>query len=343
MKKIILFCLLSFSLIANAYDPKAVNLDNLIAMQLNNFRVLPSALSKQFNGHGAYSSASATPAFCFGSDTAGTDSTIRLGLQGQRSTAGVTPANSQVRGVSYNPNSDTLFAFGTVSPGSTGFVLYGTDCVTWSTGTWSGTGYGRAGASSPTMNVIVGGNGTGCAISYSSAGVTWTAATIGGTGCGGSVGNLFNVIWNGTRFVATGNEIYATSTDGITWTVGSLPTGSWSGLVWDGKRFVTNKGPTTSQFATSTNGSTWTVLSQVHTMEPCRGNSFIWTGKYYFCATFDFSGKNAVYSTDLFTWKSITLPAGSLLSAATDGIRVVGIPASPVSATDTFVISMGLF
>lgn len=342
MKKILLFTLLTFSIIANAYDPNAVNFKNLIDNQMNNFRVVPSASSKQFTGKGAYSSANTSPAFCFGSDIAGTDATIRAGYQGQKPAVGTTPANSQVRGVHYNTATNTFMAYGTVSPGTTGFILYGTDCVTWTTGTWSATGFGRAGASSASMNVIVGTNATGCAISYSAGGVTWTAATITSSGCGGSVGSLFNVVWNGTRFVATGQTIYATSTDGITWTVGSMPAGTWTGLVWDGARFVTSKGSSDSQFATSPDGVNWTVSPIVHSIGGCQGNSFIWTGKYYFCGTLNLAGKSAAYSTDLINWKTIDLPASSIIGSATDGVRIIGVNSSPSVATDTFVLSQGL-
>lgn len=344
MKKYILVLLSIFSLSIYAYDPGAVNLNNLIDVQMNNWRMISSSSSKQFGGRGAYNSSSTGQKFhCFGSETAGTDSTIAVSYQGQKSFVGTTPSNSQVRGTSYNPNSNTFFAFGTVSPGSTGFVLYGTDCVSWSTGTWSGTGFGRAGASSPTMNVIVGGNGSGCSISYSAAGVTWTASTITSSGCGGSVGELFNVVWTGTKFVATGFEIYGTSTDGITWTIGNLPTGTWKGLVWDGSKLITVKGASDSQFAVSTDGITWTVQSQVHSIGGCQAGSFIWTGKIYFCGTLNLTGKNAAYSTDLFNWKTIALPVGSLAGVSTDGIRIIGVNSAPVTATDTFIISNGLF
>lgn len=344
MKKLLSSALILLSLTAEAYTPKQANTDQLRDMQMNNFRIVPSASSKQFGGKGAYSSASTSPAFCFGSDTAGTDSTIRAGYQGQKSTVGTTPANSQVRGVSYNSTSNTLFAFGTVSPGSTGFVLYGTDCVTWSTGTWSGSGYGRAGASSPTMNVIVGGSNVGadCNISYSVAGATWTAATITGSACVGA-GELFNVIWNGTKFVATGFSKYATSTDGITWTVGNLPTGSWKGLTWNGSKFAIVKGTSDSQFATSTDGVTWTTLGQVHDIGGCSSTSFIWNGKFYFCSTLNKAGVNAAYSEDLINWKTVALPAGYIVGAASDGVRIIGVNSAPVTATDTFVLSMGSF
>lgn len=337
--------MISFSLIAHAYDPAAVNFKNLLDVQMNNWRMISSASSKQFGGKAPYVPASTGGFFCFGSDTAGTDSTIRVGYQGQKSFVGTTPANSQVRGTSYNSTSNTLFAFGTVSPGSTGFVLYGTDCVTWTTGTWSGTGYGRAGASSPTMNVIVGGiSGAGCSISYSAAGVTWTAATMTGTSCtGGGGGEFFDVVWNGTRFVATGFSKYATSTDGINWSVGTLPTGSWKGLVWDGTRFITSKGTGDAQFAVSTNGSTWTTLTGVYTIGDIVGSTFIWTGKYYFGSTLNLAGKRAAYSTDLINWKTVDLPASSLAGVGTDGIRIIGVNNAPVTATDTFVLSQSLY
>lgn len=325
-----------------AYNPRAATVDNVAAVQMNSFRMISSSSSKQFGGRGAYVPSNTGSFFCFGSESSGTDSTIRLGYQGQKSFIGTTPSNSQVRGVSYNSNSNTLFAFGTVSPGSTGFVLYGTDCVTWSTGTWSGSGFGRAGASNPGMNVIVGSNGSGgCSISYSVAGVNWTAATIASSGCSGSVGELFSVVWNGTKFVAIGFNIYATSTDGINWNVGSMPAGTWSGLIWDGSKFITKKGTSDTQFATSTNGTTWTVLSQVHNIGGCIGNTLLYTGRYYFCGTLNLAGKSAAYSPDLTTWKTVELPAGSIVGASTDGIRIVGVNSAPVTATDTFIVSPG--
>lgn len=344
MKKIILFSLMIFSVIAHAYDPGAVSFKNLLDVQMNNWRMIPSVSSKQYGGKGAYVPSTNGPFWCFGSSVAGTDSTIRVGYLGQKSFVGTTPTNAEVRGTSYNSTSNTLFAFGTISGGA-GFVLYGTDCVSWTTGTWSGTGYGRAGASNSTVNVIVGGvSGAGCSINYSAAGVTWTAATMTGTTCtGAGGGEFFDVIWNGTKFVATGFNKYATSTNGINWVVGALPTGSWTGLVWDGKRFITSKGTGDVQFATSTDGVTWTVLPGVYTIGNFTGNTFIWNGKYYFSSTLNLAGKRAAYSTDLYNWKTIDLPAGSLAGVGYDGIRIIGINSAPVTATDTFVLSNGLY
>lgn len=342
MKKLILCILISMSLSAQAYDPKAVNFSNLIDNQMNGFRIVPSASSKQYGGKGVYNYSNSDPAFCFGSSIAGTDSTIRSGYQGQKSTVGTTPANSQVHGVSYNPTSDIIFAFGSVSPGVTGFILYGTNCTTWSTGTWSGVGFGRAGASSPSINVIVGDDGTGCAISYSIAGTTWTAATIASSGCAGSVGGLNNVVWSGTKFVATGQSIYATSADGINWTVGSLPAGTWKGLIWDNSKFITAKGVLDTQFATSTNGTTWAVNPTVYSFGGINSDSFIWNGKYYISGILTAGPKNFAYSTDSYKWKTVILPAGGLNGAASDGIRVIGVNAAPVTATDTFILSDAL-
>lgn len=69
--------------------------------------------------------------------------------------------------------------------------------------------------------------------------------------------------WNGTYFLAIYENSFAKSTDGITWTTGTLPTasgvGSWTPMItWSGTKWLCTRGNHLGTVSTSTDGTTWT-------------------------------------------------------------------------------------
>lgn len=75
---------------------------------------------------------------------------------------------------------------------------------------------------------------------------------------------LYSVIWDGSRFVAAGDKIIATSPDGVSWTTLSTPSTFFYSMIYDGTRYVavgTNGG--TGIIQTSTDGITWTTVNSV--------------------------------------------------------------------------------
>ena len=195
-------------------------------------------------------------------------------------------AKYQMWGVTTN-SSGTLVATGYGDFGVTGTLAIqssSTNGTTWTTptnvnGTTTFSMMRRAGCNTSGRFIIVGrGAGGPPASSYSDNGTSWTTpANIGSIN-----GTLFNVVCSSSgRWVAVGSTnlngsngiaIYATSTDGVTWSSGYMNTSSSYGDMWgvavdkNGKFVaVGNSTYPTNQavYSTSTDGSTWTTLAAV--------------------------------------------------------------------------------
>jgi hypothetical protein len=118
--------------------------------------------------------------------------------------------------------------------------------------------------------------------------------------------------------VGLGSNRAVSSTDGISWTLRTLPgVRSWGGLAYgNGAYVVTTIGSTLG--AISTNGTTW-----ANTTLPANARWRLTYGRGYFLATSE-STTNAATSEDGITWTSRT--AGNLYAATTSGAGVyVGI------------------
>lgn len=220
-------------------------------------------------------------------------------------------------GVNWSPATGTTFSTGGlgldwsgsrwVAVGSgTNAILTSLDGITWTaTGITTPTFVfqGNSVKWNGRIWVAVGYNSTGNPhIYYSYDGLTWVGASgtfFDGYGSG--------VDWNGSRWVAVGNDsgdnVVATSTDGITWTQSGI-TGSFTGVnaldvVWNGKMWVmTGLGTTT--FYYSTDGLTW--LAGSGTMFSSYGSGLAWNGlKWVAVGT---TTNSILTSTDGINWSS---------------------------------------
>ena len=164
-----------------------------------------------------------------------------------------------------------------------GYVFYSTDGVAWTSEQPGGLGSARLSgvASSGTVRVAVGYDNamTPAALIYTSNNRgAWTRVTA-PTGFAPS-----DVTWNGSVFVIVGSSAplqvgvtpkIATSSDGQTWTLQTLPSAIASssyqlvGVNWDGTRFIALGSPyalvSERLILTSTDGVTWAVDQQIAT------------------------------------------------------------------------------
>ena len=155
-------------------------------------------------------------------------------------------------------------------------------------------------------------------IAYSPDGVTWTTATTTFT-------EVFSIVWNGTTFVAMGNDATTNlkySSNGITWTDATAPLLSLTGnstnsiLAWSGKMFVAIQAGTlltsAGRILYSTNGISWTAA----TTTPVYPTSVTWDGVRFFiiCGTNgSASTSNNIFSSfDGITWTSATVSLNSI-------------------------------
>lgn len=151
-------------------------------------------------------------------------------------------------------------------------------------------------------------------------GMNWSGPTSGVL----ATDSLFDISWNGSLFVATGNEGIApynafvlTSPDGMTWTRIVLPWYAGIGrLIWNGSKFV-GIGP--QAIVTSIDGLTWDVV-QI----PYRGGWFdlTWTGSQFVAVGSD---SNVYVSPDGVEWTETRSPSGFYGAITSDGSKVVTI------------------
>jgi hypothetical protein len=187
------------------------------------------------------------------------------------------------------------------------------------------------------------------------AGDTWSAA-----GISGLSGTYYGVTSRGTLYCAVGNNVCATSPDGLTWTPRTIPAGMYRAVVWTGSQFVAvgagvcatspdgttwtaRTFPATSGFglawngstlvavgnggfcATSPDGVTWTLRASLGTTH----YAVVWTGSL-FVAVGGAGGVAAACSTspDGVTWTARTVPSSSgksLYSVAWSGSALAAV------------------
>ena len=133
-------------------------------------------------------------------------------------------------------------------------------------------------------------------VASSADGITWTSQP-------DFPGNpeTLAILYAAGRFVVVGNNFAAVSTDGMTWTTGSL-TGNdyWDNLTFGNGKYVAVSNASTNSFATSTDGLNWTV-------QPF--GSGRWFGLTYANNEFIAVGLNgAATSADGQSWTSLSLP-----------------------------------
>lgn len=331
MKKFILLSLILFSTVANSdYNPRQATRDDLISMQVNNFDRLTSPNANFFpDMEYAVQPSTGNGVFCAvadeggGGTTSGSMGGYSLGTDWQ---AGTTPAGTRLLGIGFNPTLERFVAVGV--NGSNAIVLTSNSpmsCGVWASQTLPSpsTYYLRNAASSGAMTVAVGELtvGNACKIIYSTNLTSWTSATISGAPCAGGLGGFDDVLWDGTKFVAVGTGKYATSTDGITWVAGAMPTNAfYDSIAYNGKVYVAvGSDGASGQSSVSTNGTTWSNY-------PTEGDggNVIWAGNYFIASILNVTGFNAMYSLDGVTWKNLKMFQWSA-AWAYDGYMVVAI------------------
>ncbi|MHB1094408.1 phage tail protein [Thiobacillus sp.] len=116
--------------------------------------------------------------------------------------------------------------------------------------------------------------------------------------------NYFSIAWNGSIFCVVGGSGHVLiSPDGLTWTQGLMPTtDSWFSVTWSGSMFCA-VGPV-STGAISTDGALWTAVSIPYFSDlGMVWNSVAWGGDL-FCAVGN--GGHAAVSSDGITWTGNT-------------------------------------
>jgi hypothetical protein len=321
-----------------AYSPTAVDRRNLYAMQANNFSIQANVNGDSLSDI-SFGAGASGRRYCVVSFDSGADQTYLGSRLGTRWTIGTTPANTTLFGVGFSVPQDIFIAVGHTG-GSTPLVMTSTDCLSWTTRTSPDANIHRAVASNGSIIVAVGGNvgSSNCAIMSSPTGTTWTTATISSGTCTGGEA-LFSVTWNGSKFVAVGSKSYATSVNGTSWTVGTIPhAGIYNSVTWDGKKFWASSNTAPTYLISSTDGETWSAVGfSLGGMEGIK-----WTGNYLIASVSNPTNFfNGAYSIDGTTWKGFYLPSQARRFAV-DGYRVLGILGSPAVSTESIIRSMAL-
>ena len=151
--------------------------------------------------------------------------------------------------------------------------------------------------------VATGKNGSSQYSSLSTDGITWTQTSLG-------FGNWRQVAFGNGVFVATGNQYYfaATSTNGISWTIRTIPLLYYSGYAWISfvnNQFIVRTNEASNEFHRSTDGITWVGTTQgspFHFTNMASGNGITIAGG---------SVDRLAYSTDSISWVTTSLSSGS--------------------------------
>lgn len=124
-------------------------------------------------------------------------------------------------------------------------------------------------ASGGGITVAIAGGSATCQISYDN-GYTWSPITVPNAG--------YNAICYGNgQFVAVGNSVCATSTDGVNWTAQTIAAQDWRAIVYDGTNYVSIANSTTVG-TYSANGTSWSASSLPSSLSwasLCFGNGLI--------------------------------------------------------------------
>ena len=111
------------------------------------------------------------------------------------------------------------------------------------------------------------------------------------------------------KFVAIASDAAkcATSTDGITWTMGTMPNIGWFSLAWNGTRWVAFA---RYYIAYSTDGLNWTLATLPANVSQLRPLSLIWDGTRY--VGLSYYCDYLCTSTDGITWSDTSINLSTL-------------------------------
>ncbi len=154
----------------------------------------------------------------------------------------------------------------------------------------------------------------------SSDGVTWTSRAIPNR-------FVYDLVWNGSRYLGVTDGGSISSADGLTWTSASMPLGQYYGVAWSGGKFLAvGYG---GHIASSADGSSWS--SQVSGTTASL-NSVAWNGSLAVAVG---TGGTIVTSPDGVTWTTrASGTASNLFDVAWGGGAFVA-----VGAAGTVVVS----
>lgn len=211
-----------------------------------------------------------------------------------------------------------------------GTVYYSTDtCATWSGATPTGTSNGTFKALRYLNGLFLkpsaqsGASFKGMSTAAPAALGTWTSRTMPSASI---VGQFFGNAKSSTSYCLvpyTNSNKSLVSTDGVTWSTGTLPaTRSWSAVAWNGSVFCAVPYTSSNGAATSADGVTWTA----RTLSATRvWVDIVWNGSL-FCALSGWSASTvASTSPDGITWTTRTLPSVSWRRLVWNGSVFVAI------------------
>lgn len=214
----------------------------------------------------------------------------------------------------------------TVASGSTAAAV-SANGTSWTTNTglpasqlWSSIAYGNG------VYVAVS-KTSGTAYATSTNGSTWTARTSLPSGV------YSEVLYAGGKFVAVGTNIVATSTDGLTWSAGTIPAGTWGGVTYGNGVYVAVQSVSSSTAASSTDGATWTA----RTLPSAQTWTDVAYGNGNFIAVSSTSSAASPISADGVTWSTTALPTGVNYAAInyTNGVWVTVASGTATAYTST--------
>lgn len=147
-------------------------------------------------------------------------------------------------------------------------------------------------------------------------------------------GSYYAVSWNGSVFAAVGTNVAATSRDGVRWEATSIPTGNYRAIVWAGRQFIAvgDNGQYDAACATSADGTAWGRCMKVGG----RYLSIAWNGSM--AVAVGAGGSNA-FSYDGITWSH---PGSSWSSLGASGIVWAGSRFVVVGAGGTWLSTDGV-
>lgn len=130
-------------------------------------------------------------------------------------------------------------------------------------------------------------------------------------------GAVYAPLANGSFFAfgqssgGSSTSTYSYSTDGVTWSTGTLPAStSWYAAASNGSRVVAFRTNATTAYY-SDNGTTWTITNALHGSNLIGPRNAIWDGTQ-FVITEGVNGTGTVrYSTDGITWSGTNVGLGS--------------------------------
>lgn len=121
-----------------------------------------------------------------------------------------------------------------------------------------------------------------------------------------SAAQWYGVAWDGTYFVAVGQDVAGRSTDGKTWSALSIATGDWSAIIANGTTLVALDELNARVGYSTDSGSTWAYQNLPAAAQTYRDIAYSAGAGLYLVIT---NGTASATSPNLTAWTARTLPA----------------------------------